>query len=89
MLYRENPAGDIDCFFFVFKATNCFNVHLTVFFVRKQRCCIHCTNVCLPLQLLAGIIASVVVSVETGEGQRIVTVRSPLQVSQYLGSKTQ
>ena len=27
---EKNPAGDIDCVF-VFKATNCFNVHLTFF----------------------------------------------------------
>ena len=38
---------------------------------------------CFSLQLLSGLIVSVVIQVETGDGQKIVTIRSPLQVSTH------
>ncbi|XP_066022142.1 intermembrane lipid transfer protein VPS13C isoform X9 [Pocillopora verrucosa] len=37
----------------------------------------------IPKKLLSGLIVSVVIQVETGDGQKIVTIRSPLQVNNH------
>ncbi|KAL9987728.1 hypothetical protein ACROYT_G002079 [Oculina patagonica] len=48
--------------------------------VKQARVILH--NV-VPKKLLAGLIASVVIQVESGDGQKTVTIRSPLQVNNH------